>query len=240
LFVVALFAGNDLEEYTRLPPPRWSDWMDRRNSMLYVTGLRLWAVGLERARSGADADEIARGLGRGLAAGLDTSELERELPHLVDPLLERASYSPERFMQLEVQRAQLLGRPSEAEYARLGRQLDDLRSAAGDVPLALVVIPDEFQVDDVLWAGVLAGVGDEPLERERFQAFVRDWGAARGVPVCDLLPDLRAVPPWSDGRPHLYHLRDTHFNARGNRAAGESVARFLAGILPSPSGVSER
>lgn len=38
---------------------------------------------------------------------------------------------------------------------------------------------------------------------------------------------LRAAPPWEDGRRHVYHLRDTHWNARGNRIAGEELARFL-------------
>ncbi|HVS18394.1 MAG TPA: hypothetical protein VMT18_07335, partial [Planctomycetota bacterium] len=240
LVLVGLFAGNDLEQYTLPPPAGWLAWLERRHVMLYLTWHRLSAILLERARSGADAREIERGLGRGIAAGLAARELEHRLPHLVDPELEPASYSPERFMDIEVGRARLLGRLSEAEYARLLVQLDELVETAGEVPLAFVLIPDEFQVDDALWAEVLAAAGDEPLERERFQEVVRAWAEARGVPLCDLLPELRAAEPWSDGRPHLYHLRDTHFNARGNRAAGEALARFLAGVLPTPSFASER
>jgi len=34
----------------------------------------------------------------------------------------------------------------------------------------------------------------------------------------------------ADGLRHLYHRRDTHFNARGNRAAGEALARFLRNL----------
>ena len=38
----------------------------------------------------------------------------------------------------------------------------------------------------------------------------------------------RAVPPLTDGWRHVYHLRDTHFNVRGNRVAGEALAQALA------------
>jgi len=240
LVVVALFAGNDLETYRVPPPPGLWTWMERRNVMLYLAWKRGSALLLERRRRGADTDAIERGLGRGLAAGLQTAEIERELPHLVDPTLERGIYSPEHYLEMELRRARLLGRPSEAEYATLREQLDALLAASGEVPIAIVVLPDEFQVDDALWAEVLAAADGEALERERFQRVVAEWGASRGVPVCDMLPELRAVPPWSDGRPRLYHLRDTHFNARGNRAAGEALARFLSGVLPIPSSVSGR
>jgi hypothetical protein len=39
---------------------------------------------------------------------------------------------------------------------------------------------------------------------------------------------MLAEPPLEDGNRHLYHLRDTHWNARGNRLAGEALAEFLA------------
>ena len=47
---------------------------------------------------------------------------------------------------------------------------------------------------------------------------------AHRVPLLDLLPVLRAVPAELDGARHLYHLRDTHFNVRGNRVAGTAIA----------------
>ena len=39
---------------------------------------------------------------------------------------------------------------------------------------------------------------------------------------------MRAVEPLEHGRRHVYHLRDSHFNAAGNRVAGEALAAFLA------------
>ena len=42
---------------------------------------------------------------------------------------------------------------------------------------------------------------------------------------------LSAQPPMADGHRHLYHIRDTHFNARGNRIVGEALAGFLRNQL---------
>ena len=42
---------------------------------------------------------------------------------------------------------------------------------------------------------------------------------------------MRAVPKEADGRRHLYHLRDTHWNARGNELAGEALAKFVVPLL---------
>lgn len=240
LVVVALFAGNDLEQYAPPSPAAGWPWMQRDRVMLFLVAQRLQAIRREREHSGVALSELDRRLGRELQAGLDAKDLERELPHLLDPELEPASYSPERFASIETSRARLLGLPSQAEYSRLLAQLDALLATAGKVPLAFVLIPDEFQVDDALWAQVQVAAGPEPLERERFQRIVLDWARERGVPALDLLPELRAVPPWRDGRPHLYQLRDTHFNRRGNRAAGEALARFLASLPLAPAEASAR
>jgi hypothetical protein len=47
------------------------------------------------------------------------------------------------------------------------------------------------------------------------------------VAYLDVLPVLRAVAPLPDGNRHLYSLRDTHFNRRGNRFVGRALADFL-------------
>jgi hypothetical protein len=239
-FLVVLFAGNDLEGFEPLPESEDPAWLQRRNTMLFLVARRLGALLRERARAGIGADEVDRRLGKDLADGLEAREQVLALPHLADPLLESPTYSPEHFLALEVKRARLLGSPSQGPYERLLSQLEALVESAGEVRIAFAILPDEFQVDDELWAQVTAAADQTSLERERFQRVVLEWGRARGVPVLDVLPHLRAQPPWSDGRPHLYHLRDTHFNRRGNRAAGEALARFLAEILPSAPDASGR
>ena len=70
-------------------------------------------------------------------------------------------------------------------------------------------------------------LGRTDLDRDQPQERIRTWLGARGVPSLDLLPILRAQPALADGSRHLYHLRDTHWNARGNRVAGVALARFL-------------
>jgi hypothetical protein len=57
----------------------------------------------------------------------------------------------------------------------------------------------------------------------------------RGIAALDLLPRLRAQEPLPDGRRHLYHLRDTHFNARGNEAAGAALAELVEACLGGSS-----
>lgn len=53
------------------------------------------------------------------------------------------------------------------------------------------------------------------------------WFEKNGIPFLDLLPILRGVEPQADGKRHLYHRFDTHFNARGNEVTAEALANFL-------------
>jgi len=91
----------------------------------------------------------------------------------------------------------------------------------------VMLIPDEFQVEDTIWELARAGVDGERFDRDRPQRVLTAWLAEQGIPCLDLLPALLRVPPLADGRRHLYHLRDTHFNARGNAVAGEQLASLL-------------
>jgi hypothetical protein len=106
------------------------------------------------------------------------------------------------------------------------RALAEIQDAAGAVPLVAMLIPDEFQGEDDLFAAIVARRGPG-LDRDRPQRDAAAILAKLGIPALDLLPVLRAVRPLADGRRHLYHARDTHWNARGNRIAGEALARFL-------------
>ena len=88
------------------------------------------------------------------------------------------------------------------------------------------MIPDEFQVNDALYETLLArSERPDAYDRDMPQRLLREYAAAKGIPMLDLLPVLRAAEV--DGR--TYHLRDTHWNARGNRVAGEAIADFILG-----------
>ncbi len=88
----------------------------------------------------------------------------------------------------------------------------------------MVLIPDEYQVNDDLYETLMHRVPDaaayERLHpQQRLSAHCRD----RGIEVLDLLEPLRRA----NGERPVYRLRDTHWNARGNRIAGEALARYL-------------
>ncbi len=116
----------------------------------------------------------------------------------------------------------------------LQESLLDAKRAAGNVPIAVMIIPDEFQVEDALWNEVSAAA-NRPLERDRPQQRLMAWFVNSGIPVLDLLPVLRAVEPLEDGKRHVYHALDTHFNARGNEAAAGALLPFLRDLLSSGS-----
>ena len=104
--------------------------------------------------------------------------------------------------------------------AHLDAIVNDCRSS--NVPLAVVLIPDEFQVEaDVLAlalqeARVSRAEIDPELPQRRLGAFF----AERGVACLDLLPAFAKVPD-------AYAPRDTHWNERGNRVAADTIAAWL-------------
>src|SRR2546426_9094860 len=151
-------------------------------------------------------------------------------PQLADPLLETPSVSSELYFAVEMRNAEGICLPHDGLYEPFFETLMEMERAAGDVPLAFMVIPEEFQVEDDLWEeGVRRSV--QPLDRDLAQHTLVPWLNARGRAVLDLLPLMRAVKPMKDGRRHLYHLRNLHFNARGNEVAGRALARLADSLL---------
>ena len=223
--LVALFVGNDLDVAdlaAGLPDAGLRSWFDRSQVLLGVLPGRLGRLAQEQARS------VARVQGESLvpSAGTDAAALAVAFPWIADPALEQPTLGEETFLRLETQRALAVcaGRPAGLDLAC--RSLLEARRAAGDVPLLVLLVPDEFQVEDDLWEQV-SGRAGRPLERDRPQSLLTAWLSEQRIPHLDLLPALRAVPPLADGRRHLYHARDTHWNARGNRVAAEALAEWL-------------
>jgi lysophospholipase L1-like esterase len=235
LAVVCLFAGNDLGARS-LSPGGWmgalATVLDRRNVLINLVPARLSRLIEEREQIGASRVAVSQGAyDVALSADPTPEELAAALPFVVDPLLEEATQARDTFLKLELSRLRDLGLAEEGVYRHLVERCARMRAIARPVQVAFVLIPDEFQVEDALWAE-LAGLGAEPeLERDRFQRELGPELARRGIPVLDLLPVLRAVEPLADGRRHVYHLNDTHFNARGNRAAAEALAPFVRQLM---------
>ena len=106
------------------------------------------------------------------------------------------------------------------------------------MPLAVLLVPDEFQVEDELWQSVLAAPEMLQLDRDMPQRLLSAWMTEQDIEYVDLLPRLRALDPLADGRIHAYHARDTHFNARGNAVAAQGLAELVARCLDLPRRIS--
>ncbi|HZS41028.1 MAG TPA: hypothetical protein VFF06_29570 [Polyangia bacterium] len=212
LIVVDLFLGNDIVDDYGCNPSPLRFWLDRENLLLYTVPRRLFAPppGAAQAPMPPLDDAAAR------------------WPWLIDPTQEAPTLAPDAFYEIEDRHArELCSAEAERYYGDFFQALDELIAAAGKPRLAFMLIPDELQVEDEVWTRVARDTAPLALERDRPQRVVGEWLARRGLPVLDLLPVLRAAAPFSDGKKHFYLLRDTHFNARGNRIAGEALAGFL-------------
>ncbi|HEX6885841.1 MAG TPA: hypothetical protein VF530_20875, partial [Planctomycetota bacterium] len=224
LVLISVFVGNDLnvpDVLAERSDAALRAWFQRDQVLLFVLPAR-WARLRAQGALRPGPDLAASG-----ARPMDRAGAAQAFPWVLDPALEEPTYSEETFLWIETTRALDLcaGVPPALELLR--RSLRAAQRAAGDVPLCVLLIPDEFQVEDELWERVQRAAG-RALDRDAPQRLVTAWLAEQGIPCLDLLPVLRAVPPGPDGRRHLYHLRDTHFNARGNHRTAEALAEFLA------------
>ena len=144
-------------------------------------------------------------------------------------MLEPATISEAGFLRIESARA--LEVCAGGSLERFFGTVLEMRATAAGKTLCVLLVPDEFQVEDDVWREVQANLPGAQLERDRPQRLIVPWMEREGIPCLDLLPVLRAAEPLADGRRHVYHLRDTHFNARGNRIVGEALAEFLRPFL---------
>ena len=77
-----------------------------------------------------------------------TDQWTSEYPWLEDPMLEEPTLNRELYVTLEAGNAWSCCTPQEIIYDRFFASLQALEQAAGDIPVAFVLIPDEFQLDD--------------------------------------------------------------------------------------------
>ena len=153
-------------------------------------------------------------------------------PFVEDPKLEEPGLTLEAFLRIERARALEACRVPAGGFEALESALLEMKAACGDVPFAVMLIPDEFQVEDPLWTTVVEELPQaNELQRFQPQTHLASFAAANGIAWLDLTPALRAVEPDAEGLRRLYHLRDTHFNTRGNRVAGEQLAARLREML---------
>ena len=236
LILISVFVGNDLnveDVLADLPDAGLRRLLQRDQALLFVVPERMARVRRERRAVSNAQGSNAHGSGAGEAASeMDRAAAARAFPWVADPLLEEPSLSEETFLRMETKRARDICARDPASLGLLQSSLRAAREVAGDTPLVVMLIPDEFQVEDELWKQVSAQLG-VPLERDRAQRLLRAWLDAEGIAYLDLLPVLRAVEPLENGHRHLYHALDTHFNARGNEVTARALQPFLVEHLPA-------
>ena len=207
LVVVNVFAGNDIEGLER---ERRQPWAPQRT--------RAWQLAARLVTLARNPEVIG------------TTQFP-DRPYLAGREHEEPTFGEDEYLRIETARYRACCVPSrrlERRYAELARALDHLAASAGDAQLVVSLAPDEFQVNDALHARVVAGLGaGVEHERELPQRRIAAAAAERRIAFVDLLPALRLA----EREAPAYHLRDTHWNAHGNRTAGEALADALLSIL---------
>ena len=195
LVLVSFFIGNDITE--TLAAPRG---LDPRQFLVYLAAERGQRLLKRPPQGAAVADRLAG-----------------------------AGYSQSQFQEIEARRLEICRTPEsdllekkwERAFARLGAIVQIC--AANKIRCAVVLIPDEFQVDDGVLAAAKdrAGIAETSLDMEYPQKRAREFLASRHTPCLDLLPVLKQ-------NRGAYAPRDTHWNILGNRLAAEAITRWLS------------
>ncbi len=221
--VVAFFMGNDLSDLWEREEngDLLHRLFDANQHLTLILPPRIW-----RIRSEAKA--VKNWLAQGSGGKLDSRGTIEAYPHLREPALELPTMSQEKFLSLEANRVAFLMEPPESVWPMLRQTFRRMDKASGSAKFAVMIIPDEFEVDDGLWAAlekrVVGGLNsDRWAARQRVVAVLQDLG----IPFVDLHPELRAATSENAEDKHVYHLQDTHLNARGHHIAGLALARLL-------------
>jgi hypothetical protein len=184
---------------------------------------------------------VARNLRLVRSAGAEPADHGRsgETPVMGRPIPEyreafdpnRPTFNREHFVAIEAVRMALCLRSEEEAFRQLADRAtgvvtdlaDEVRQARAR--FVVMVIPDQYQVDQTLVEEVLSATGTrrEDYDFNRPQRVLGRTLEAAGIEVLDLLPIFRREA----SAEALYRPQDTHWNRRGNEIAAESLVDFL-------------
>lgn len=205
LVVVPIFVGNDIHEWIRVP--RLRKFEPEALHTLYLA-----------QRVGKLAREWNR---RQEERGGGESFLTR-------------TFSDQSYLEFAGSRLNVCRVPETSYmHACWQRVRDDLDAIVADcrvhgVPLVLLILPSEFQVNAEVRQRCLAHRGwrDEDLDVLLPQRRLTEYCTVNKIPCLDLEPALR------EAGGSAYYLNDDHWNELGNRLAADAVAPWLRGGFP--------
>jgi hypothetical protein len=145
------------------------------------------------------------------------------------------NFDPEEYLKIEAQRSIVFMDDDRAFRA----DVDDALAAMAEikrlcdehrVPLFVVIIPDEMQVNIALQKEIMARLRPgTKWDNTQPNRLLGDRLDRLGVPYLDLYPEFAEASKTTV----LYRPRDTHWNIAGNRLAAEVIARSLL-AQPTP------
>ena len=128
------------------------------------------------------------------------------------------------------------GRIFDSLLANTVTHLDNIRRICErhGIGLAVVLIPDEMQVDPTLQRQVIeaSGFAGEAFDFDLPNARLKEQLARMQIDYIDLLRPFREATE----RTRLYRRNDTHWNIEGNALAAETIVGHLRRQLPSSAG----
>jgi lysophospholipase L1-like esterase len=234
--VLGFFVGNDFTDHQgdcgELCGGERSLVADLASSSALVRAGRN-LIRIRRARAGRQTTPAAD-----LSPGLKPGEPVPGYRDDFDP--DKPSFRREEFVAIEARRMALCLRSEAAAFeSLLARVSPEVLQLVAEVEhtgarCIVMMIPDQYQVDDGLVDEVLKATGNrrEDYDIERPQRRLAEILEAEGVEVLDLLPVFRAKA----GRGPFYRPSDTHWNRAGNRVAAAALADALGSGAPNASG----
>jgi len=213
LVLVGFFVGNDaynqLDRVEELPTAVLGRRVSRRAAAHPLTPVRVWLL---------EHSHLARRL------------FQQATPHALVFTRTRCDAFSEEY--LAVQRERLsnhLRRDAEREalVANSIAQIERIQrlTAAEGIPLLLVLLPDENQLNPALQARLIPAAERERYDFTMPQALLRERFAALGLPTLDLLPVFQQDP-------RCLYMNDTHWTPEGHLLAAQAIAAWLRPYLP--------
>ncbi len=150
---------------------------------------------------------------------------------------EAATFERGAYLAIEKARAaafDTLFQPFSGQAERVLAALDRMHhlAATAGAGFAVVLIPDELQIDPDLRREVLAlppARNPAEFDWDRPNRLLADTLGARGVPVLDLTGPFRSAA----GEQRLYRRNDSHWNLAGNALAARRLGEWLQQQIPS-------